>query len=200
MQIHNFILPFKGNRNYIHGTDIFNEMIKLFINKKLTDFQFTIHKMSMNNKGAIYFTTSLEEFKSITQPLHITASLDVDSKKYWIAFLFEEEQLEKTDRIPYDEQALIEKCHVSEERISLREISPYTFIETIVCMQKKLLQTLFPNKDKWLFTKIILTEYTANYKNVAILFRKNFNFKLVKSDIFINDTLAGEIYFSLVGE
>lgn len=197
MQTHNFILPFKGNRTYIQGPDIFNEMVKYFINNKVTDCHFTIHKMSMNNEGTVYFTTSLEEFKTITQPPHATGSLNVDGKKYWAAVLFKDEQLENTVRVPYDEQLLIEKCHLSEESILLRERSPYTFIETIVSMQKKLLHTLYPHKNKWLFTKLFLTESITDYKNITISFRKNFNFKLVKSDIFINDALVGEVYFSL---
>lgn len=200
MQTHKFSLSFKENRNYIQGPDIFNEMLRHFTDKELTEIDFSIHRLSLNHQGHIFFTRDLDEFKSQAHLGHATASLSANTQKYWISFFFEKEPSQNVVYQPYDESILITQCSISEQNIFLKEESPYSFAETIVSMHKKLLQTIFPNKGKWLFTKLKLINYSTNNPNIMISFKRNFNFKLVQSDILINNQLAGEIYFSLKQE
>lgn len=54
MQTHKFSLSFKENRNYIQGPDIFNEMLRHFTDKELTEIDFSIHRLSLNHQGHIF--------------------------------------------------------------------------------------------------------------------------------------------------
>jgi len=200
MQIHNVSLSFKANRNYIHGTDLFNELLSYFTEKNLTNINYTIHKLIENNHGHIYIADTAEEFKYLLPISNATIRLCADEKMHWVAFLFADEPPINSIRYMYDENNLIKLCRFGEKTIVLHEGSPFTFIETIVAMHKQLLQTLHPNAGKWLFTKLILTSYPVSGKTISISYRHNFNFKLVKSSILIDGELMGEIYFSLLAE
>lgn len=197
MQIHNITLPFKENRTYIQGPDLFNVLMDYFPEETLTDITCTLHKLIKNNHGQMYISDSLQEFKNVAKGSSATIYLNAAGTSYWIAFMFAEEMPVNSVRLAYDENLLIRLCRIDDKKIELNEKSPYTFVETIVSMHKKLLQTLYPDAGKWLFTKLVLTNHPRAQKAITITFSHNFNFKLVKSLIRVDDQPIGEIYFSL---
>jgi len=200
MQINNISLSFKANRNYIHGTDLFNELLCYFPEKNLTNINYTIHKLIGNNHGQVHIAENPDEFKILIPMSNATVCLCADGKTYWVAFLFADEIPINPSRSVYDENLLIKLCRINEKTITLSEESPFTFIETIVAMHKKLLHILYPHIEKWLFTKLMLTNYPDDKKNITISLCHNFNFKLVKSKILVDGQLIGDIYFSLTAE
>ncbi|OGV26345.1 MAG: hypothetical protein A3F18_04075 [Legionellales bacterium RIFCSPHIGHO2_12_FULL_37_14] len=201
MKLYNVCLAFKAERTYIQGPDLFSEMCCHLNEKKLEKINFSIHRVIKNNEGKLYITDDFHQFKMLPVSFNASACVTARDKQYWIAFFFSEDIPVKPLRKSYDENTLTRLCHIDKETIRLEEKSPFLFVETIVSMYKKLLQTLYPNRGKWLFTKLVLTSYIIESPEVIfITLSQNFNFKLIKANIFVDHRFVGELYFSLMPE
>jgi len=86
-----------------------------------------------------------------------------------------------------------------DDRIILNGQSPFSFIETVVAMKKRLMESLFPDVEgKWVFTRIDLPALCEANTNLIIAFKHNMNFRILKSDILVDGEKVGDLYFSLV--
>jgi hypothetical protein len=102
-------------------------------------------------------------------------------------------------RYEYDEARVVSLCSIVGDDITLTKKSPFTFIETLVAMNKHLHQRMFPEAPgKWLFTRIDLTVGCDDRENLALRLRHNMNYRLTKSDILVDGRKVGDLYFSLV--
>jgi hypothetical protein len=106
-------------------------------------------------------------------------------------------------RYEYIEKDIVDNLtvNISEKNIILDTVTQYSFIEHIVAMNKKLLETLYDNiNGKWYFTRLQLTELIdmSDIKSVQLVFKSNFQFKLTKTALIINIIEMGFIYFSLI--
>lgn len=197
MQIYPLTLNFKDSRNYIQGPDLVNALLERFAKRRLTHLNFTVHRMVNNVIGQLYLTECLQASKTIASP-HASAQLTVDDQSYWAVFLFQENKPTAPARQNYDETQVTRLCEIQENGIQLSAPYPFSFVETIVSMYKNLLKTIYPNAGKWLFTKLILKEPIPYEGTLRIVHQHNFNFKLVKADIWVDGQFLGELYFSLI--
>ena len=184
---------FKGNRNYVHGTDIFNKLIELFgneLNGKKIDLSF--HGIAKTNLDLIADKPAEELIKFVFKYKDTTESCTwygiENHKKIDCRYEYPEEKIYKLSVI--DKKA---------QRVSLENETGFTFIENIVALNKYLLQNLYNNLNgKWYFTRLQMESIPFRSSPVALELQANFNFKLTKSAIFYNKKNIGYIYFSLV--
>jgi hypothetical protein len=191
---------FKGDRNYVHGTDIFNAAHKFFIDKekeKPTNIEMSIHKVVRQNMTLVF----KEEISASEMPVvHFMFSGSRDAVN--IVLVENEEKIECN--YEYDEDNIVAAAYYNEveKAIILPKYEQYTIIEKIVALNKGLLQRIFPDvKGKWYFTKIKIASGDVNSNDpgeIRLYFKKNLNFKLTQSSISIGEKLVGNIYFSLV--
>ena len=195
---------FKGERDYVHGTDIFNKVIELIIatsnSRKIQNIDMSIRKISNHNliiKDNIEGNKSFENLSEV-----VTFSANYGEKKSRIALMESNEEI--TCRYPYDEESIIAAASFTSEKkeIKLVNFKNYTIIEKIVALNKGLLTRLYPSvRGKWYFTRLKIKEFSLleqNPNDIKLLFRKSLQLKFVETEVYLDNIFAGNIYFSLV--
>jgi len=186
---------FKGNRTYVHGTDIFNKVIEQCKNEMLNE------KIDLSFHGIANTNVSLIDEKPKDEAL-IKFVIKFNNKNHERTVLYGVENgINISCRYEYPEEGICELSDLKVEKqvISLQVSSSYTFVENSVALNKYLLENLFPNLNgKWYFTRLQLNKVPYIEYPLRLQLKANFNFKLTKTEIFINDESIGFIYFSLV--
>ena len=183
---------FKGSRKYVHGTDVFTEITERYNNVKNIDIAF--HGITINN---MTFSTERQEEKEVKVTFRCLHNNDK------IKLFGVENDTNITCRYEYFEEKIVDNSavNVSEESIKLNMPTEYSFIEHIVAMNKALLEKLYSDANgKWYFTRLQLNENISmsNTSSLQLILKSNFQFKLTKSAIIVNDVEVGFIYFSLI--
>ena len=181
---------FKGNRTYVHGTDIVAELFKHFADVVITDIDLKFNGIALTNLNLI----EGEE----ADDARVNIRLNLNGKEKVM-------QLVENGETPdcwceYDEKSIREKCYLEQANklIHLEQVSHYTLCENYVAMNKFLLQSLYPEeKGKWYFTRLEQKRVIEEEALITVKFIKNFNFLLTKSDILANDEVVASVYFTL---
>lgn len=196
MEKYNLNFCFKGNRDYVHGTDIFNNLIKKLkteiINSKL-DLSF--HGIAKTNIHLSYKKPDNEE-----QLKFVLKYTNTENDK--IILYGVENGVPIKCRYEYEEEKINKASNINLENkeVILKHDTSFDFIENVVAMNKSLLEKIFGKLDgKWFFTRLQLNELSGYNYPLRLELKANFNFKLTKTEIFLNDKSIGFIYFSLVG-
>lgn len=182
---------FKGNRKYVHGTDIFTNLTK-HLNRNIKKIDIAFHGISLNN---MRFSTEKVEDTEVK----VTFRCHHDANKIK---LFGIETNKDIDcHYEYLEENIITGSIINIEKktITLSTPTQYSFIEHIVAMNKALLEKLYNNiNGKWYFTRLQLSENIQmnDVSSLQLILTSNFQFKLTKSTVIVNDEEAGFIYFS----
>lgn len=191
-----FEFCYKGERGYVHGTDIYNQLMLFLTDSKIecSSADLSFHGVTKNN-----LTFVLDELPPEKDAKFIFKYTDQSGQKKSI-FGLENDHPVKC-RYPYNENEIYEKAliDISAQRLVIEEDTSYSFIENIVALNKFLLEQLFPNViGKWYFTRIQLKEIPQKKFPVTLVFKSHFNFKLTKTEIMVDSKVIGYIYFSLV--
>ena len=194
---------FKGARDYVHGTDMFNKIIELnkehFNGAEFIDIDMTVRSIARTNMNMIE-SQSFNNDPSI--PINANFSINANGNR--IDVLLVENGDAINCKYEYNEGEVENAAivQIEEKTITLINFSKYTLIEKIVALNKKLLNSLFPNHGgKWYFTKIKLRELNLNTPisaTIKLVFKKNMDFKITDTVIMVNDKHIGNIYFSLL--
>ncbi|WP_341780816.1 hypothetical protein [Ectopseudomonas mendocina] len=181
----------KGERSYVHGTDIFNSFAGFLHGKQWSKLDIKFAGIVSNNlivrEGADHSDVKVD----------VRVTVNGTQKSYQLC----ESANPASGRSEYHEEKITGLCslNIDEQQIQLREITPYSFCENLVAMHKCLLQSLFSEAHgKWYFTRLELAAPVADEALIRVVLVKNFNFRLVKSHIFEANRLLGSIYFTLV--
>lgn len=199
MEIIQVKFRYKGTRDYIHGTDMFNAIMEASNpSSARSNILFTINDYVRTAMCKLYLTSSKESLEEV-KDIAVRCQLDIDGITHWVAIVQDERDSGERERYSYDESQILSLCGTVGEGISLSQLSPYTFIETVVAMTKHMHQQLFPDiSGKWVFTRILLPLFCDVKKGLAIRLRHNMNYRLTKSDIEVDGNKVGDIFFSLV--
>lgn len=202
MQNKNLRFCFKGDRNYVHGTDIYNAIIKFIKEEQglinIRKIDISIHEIIKNNLSAELFNNKDADIEG--KPAVVFSFMHT-SDKYRL-LLSENDQ--KIDcRHQYREEDIISSCKIDikNKKIELATESGYSNIENYVAMNKALLKSIYHDvKGKWFFTRLQtdLYEETSIFRSLTVELKHNFNFKLTKSLIRMDNREIGYLYFSLI--
>ena len=196
------IVPFrfKGKRSYVHGTDIYDSMLEMvldYFGEYPDSVKGSFHGLLENN-GIFRIYESGEPLGD--EQLFAFFTIVMKSKTYQIALLSAETPISSS--YEYDKQKVLENMLIKDETITMQFKSTYTYMEQIVSMTKKLHMTIYPGaKGKWLFTKIHINNAvdSALYpgKLLSVQAERNFQNKLTRCSIKLDDQPVGSIFFSL---
>jgi hypothetical protein len=182
---------YKGARQYVHGTDIVATLFKAMADKSLTQIDLKFNGMTKTNLDLV------EGQDSDRAKVNIRWLEKGHEKQYQLV-----ENDEPIDcRYEYNEDLIIEKTmlDLASQTIHLNESTGFTLCENFVAMNKHLLQQLFPDEaGKWYFTRLEQTKLIDDNALISVKLIKNFNFRLTKSDILLNDEVIGSVYFTMV--
>lgn len=186
---------FKGSRDYIHGTDIYNTILSSCKDDIVSNFEISFHNVAYNNliltntkPDDLHYLRFVCHFIAKDSTIHYLYGVDNPLSRPTLSKPYLEENITKDVIINHDEKSII-----------LNNTSNFTYIEEIVALNKHLLTKIFPKiKGKWYFSKLQLQNIPLDKSYpIKIIFKSNFNFLIVKSEIYFNDKFLGFIYFSL---
>ena len=190
-------LCYKGERDYIHSTDIYQELVSNLVEsgESIKLFSLSIHKI-IRNQCDIIVTESRENIDTknkvaqflIQKNVKILGYLSESNKVVNCRYEYNEELMENSIKI-------VENTIIQTEDISFKPIELISYMTKI--LHNKLLP---PYGKKWMFTKVETAELfnDANKNRYKIKLNNNFNNKLTKSEIIYSNKIVGHIYFSLV--
>src|SRR5215813_106535 len=101
---------FKGDRQYIHGTDMFNATVGMHRAPLLRKIHFTIHGMVRNPSCELYESDSSEELVNL-QGVKMRANYQLAGASRWIA-LSESASTHPGSRYDYPENRIPSLCDV----------------------------------------------------------------------------------------
>lgn len=189
----NLDLPYKGSRDYLHGTDIISKLLEEIGAVESIVFQF--HKVAIHPLRACYIADSdIMRFRSINNTCAIVVFTAPNKEKKVVALL-EDEKQSVSSRIQYNEPEAIMDSIVDGNSIAQKNNDCFTFFEQIVALNKELLNELFGRKE-WLFTRLDLKEYPIKIDNISIEFVHEVGGSIYKSNMLSNNVLLGCIFFS----
>ncbi|VEJ07641.1 hypothetical protein [Campylobacter lari] len=186
---------FKENRNYIQGPDIYNAILSSCKDGIVSNFEVSFHNIAYNN--LILTDTKPDDLKDLRFICHFIAKDSMIHYLYGIDNPLSKPTLSK----PYPEENITKDVIINHDEKSIisNNASNFTYMEEIVALNKHLLTKIFPKiKGKWYFTKLQLQNIPLEkFYPIKIVFKSNFNFLIVKSEIYFDNKFLGFIYFSL---
>lgn len=180
-------LYFRGDRNYLHGTTLFDYILNAYVINKYEpkNIDFSFHKLT--NKRCII----VPEEGSLPQDQLVGQYKDNETQ----LFIYETKDA-ITERFPYDENGIIKKCFVKGDEITISEnIDDYSFIEKIIAAYKYLLIGIYKDSyGRYLFARLTLSfipEGEIKIKQERIISNKFFEGRIRQGDKDV-----GEIFFA----
>ncbi len=175
-------LPFKGTRDYLHGTDMVEALV------------------GIAGPGPV----SLRIHKIARSPLEVIFEPDGEDLSAWTAIARISDQmfgLKEGDgtvqrRVPYDEQRAIGSASRVGEVLRCARDNDFTLIEQIVALNKSSLSFRKPEVERWVFTELDLADYPASVANIAISPGASLGDRLVRSEVLFDGATVGKIGFS----
>ena len=182
---------FKGNRKYIHGTDLYRYLKKFFpIKFNYIDIKF--HKQIKFQPKILTFKKQLSkiDYKKILLTCKITSK-----KEKLIAFV--ETNIKVKKSYPYDEKLLYPNFVIKKNEARCNFNTTLDDIDVLVSLTKYWHVKKFgKKKGQWLFSRLKLKKKFKDLeikkikiKNKTILFNSTINY------VYVSNKLIGEIYF-----
>lgn len=191
-------IPFKEDRNYIHGPDLYNAMVQEYQAIDIKGIRFSIHDF-IRNQNCILYSTEREEEASVYSSSPVRCTLYVNDKIKYMFIKSDEINIYSEDRIKYEESLILENCIFNENSIINNDNTHYTFIETVVSMNKALLSRNFSDlKGKWIFNKAEMAYTCDAIKDLKLELLQNVGSRIFKTKVFHRIKEIGYIYFSMV--
>jgi len=186
-------LSFKGEREYIRGTDVINESIEKLKNLS-KDITVQFHEM-------LYFPVVLVEvsfvefsnFKKINNVSGLITYKTKHGEKKLLA-LVQNNEKKISDRCEYDESVNLMGYVVNDKTISQDCKNCGSFIERVVSLYKKLLNTIV-SKEFWIFARIDLYCHPNDMQNISIKLINIVGDRMFKASISSNGTCLGTLVF-----
>lgn len=190
-------LLYKGSRDYLHGSDFFNSLMKL-AEENTGDSDSYVERLTFRGYACklceLIDIKPIDQGKVIGQVRYMTP---VDSNKinFW---LVETDKL-VTNRYEFDENVVLLNSNLNEEKrsIILPNRSIYTPIEDVIILTKRLNYAISPiNNGSWLFGQLDLLEpLIDNYNSLEIKMKNLIEGKFSINEILIDGRMIGSIRF-----
>lgn len=192
---------FKGSRTYVQGPDIFDAVVKAIKNDfellKIKDIKYAAHDMLLANAD-LYVTDKFEknEFEKIDSVI----TFKIDDTKYYAIVSQNDNNIECSNE--YSEETVRTKSNINEKIITFDNELKDSITEITVSMNKYFLQETEAKDGKWIVTKFEYSKLVnldeIKNKILKLQLTNNFNNKLTKSTIYVDDVAVGYLYFSLI--
>jgi len=191
-------LGYKGDRNYLHGTDMYDAIVAHFGPAIPVVLQSTvrmvIHGFSHNQLDLVY-RVGAEKY-----PRPSAAHVEFSLAKNISGWLVETERPVLTRR-PYSENNIARGSRITARSIiATSSAYDHSAIEVLVALTKHLHITLWGEESRWAFTKLELERplNEADKQGLQVKLEHTLGSKLTKSRIYSSTTPLGCIYFSVV--
>jgi len=178
------MLKFKGNRDYIHGTDLFDTIVREVGAEA---------PMELQLKAVARYQVNLRD------------QAEVDVKDRVIGFfgqpsgriaLVEDSRRPVTESYTYDEDQVCDGAQVANGCAEVSRKWPYSFIETAVALNKLLMRDQLPSVGEWWFVQVSLSVDPQDTERVGLCARSPLVPRLVVSEVYADGVEIGTIGFA----
>jgi len=195
-------VPFKGERNYIHSTDVYVDILRGLEEHEripidgITDVDFVFRRVC---RQRVQMTRDRQQDSDAVATFSFRYR---GEPQQWQLY---ERDIPVSDRVPCHEADVIARSCIDAEGQVIA--APYadgpraTLIETIVALNKALHLDVFSEaRGKWLFTQVQSERALRDPRpeEIRIHLAKQFGLRLTKSEILFDGALFGHIFFSHV--
>lgn len=182
---------FKGNRNYVQGTSLFNALVDAANQRGLAEGSINVSfKHMIHNPVCV-----LEERSSTVADAVIAKISGVDGKTFSLC-INEASETEEAVRQEFDESEACRGSIVGNRSILQDHPHHTDKIELLVSLCKKMHQECVDSTKKWVFSRYEGRFPIPAMQKVELRITKEIGTRLTCSDILINDEKIGNIYFS----
>lgn len=183
---------FKAERDYVHGSDIFNAISRVATQSFSGGF---VTHIAFRNIARRQCTLAFENLTSLTAlATGAIRACDGRLEPFW---LFDREE-EVLGRYAFDEEAIVGSAEIcaDEKSINLLQNGAATPIEYVIALTKRLSYRLAPDIDgRWLFGQLNL-DVPLNASGVLRIFQKSIlHGRMSINEIWLDDTRVGIIRF-----
>lgn len=186
---------FKGNRDYLHSTDVYSFLIKNFKFNSI-DIKFSKFIKSQPSLRVSHKLFAKENRDKVLPS--ITASITNKNKSKLIMFYPTKQKIKYS--YSYDENLLISYFKVSKNTVSCNFNTSIKHIDLVVSMSKYWHQKKINSKKKWIVIRLTLKQKIKFFlkKKIKIENIKILDGKFTTSEIFVNNVFVGKIYYSYI--
>jgi hypothetical protein len=192
----NFIklsLSFKGDRKYIHGTDVISGFIS-----QINDFNnnISVQFHELLNSSVVLVETSYVELSNFKKANNISGLITYKNKHdaEMVFALLQNKSKDICERHEYNEIAVTDGFIIDGDKISQNCKKCGPFIERVVFLYKVLLNKLFPGFS-WVFVKLDASCYYENALNISIGLTSVIGDRMFKAEILVDNLFAGSLVF-----
>ena len=184
-------LRYKGSRNYLHGSDIYNAIVNSLGNEFTGHLARLVFGRVARNQIKISMSEQVSLEKVVGRGTWRTSI--GEQIQFWLI----ESALPVTESYEFDESAITAGALIDNEIIRGVRSNAYTLIENIVTLTKCLNHSLAPDvKGKWLFGQINLEGALPHeWSNLAITRTHLVGNAFSRNNITINGREFGQIRF-----
>ena len=186
-------LKFKGERTYIHGTDLFQSVTQFLENGKVGYLKEMSFRLFGDKQCAILFSApESPDARIISQGLWHDSDSD-SNVKFWVI----EQGDSVSDRYEFDEDTLCSRADLDEEKIIRKYNLAFSMIENIVALTKFFHNTKLPlTNGKWVFGQIVMNERLPDISHhIEIKNYQNIKNRFSRNHIILDGRHIGEIRF-----
>ena len=204
MDIYDVFFRFKGERDYVHGTDMYQKITEAIqkhaggvMGIGAENLKLTIHDRVRQQCKLVIGKQAM----GMQRPDNPKVEFRYSKKTVELIGWFIETADSIEERYGYNEKAITDQCRITQKTVSVRSQTANSAIEVIVAMNKLLHMSLFPEvHGHWFFTRLELKKTIDNVSgmNIKLKLLKNLRNHLTKTLIRIEEQNIGHIYFSLV--
>lgn len=191
---------FKGNRNYVHGTDVYSEVARriqdIAGNDPVSSFRITFHSRITHHCNLFLCPVAAD----VVRPDKVVAEflVSISSVPMFGSLLPTDQQV--TARYTYAESIILNQCEVGENRVSTDANFEFSSVEVIVAMTRKMHETLYPEVEgKWMLSRLDTQQLLPAFPKLplTIQLEQNIGNRLTRSKILFGSNTVGNIFFSL---
>ena len=183
---------FKGNRDYIQGTSLFNAIVNNIIDQGIEKGVLDISFRKM-----VHRPVCVIEDRGYQPEDAVTAQVrDHEENESLSLVLYEIDSVEDSERVEFDEEAVCQGASIDGRSITLVNPKHKDLIELVVSMCKRLHQEVVTDTKKWVFSRYLGRFPIPDARKIEIKIVKQVGIKLTKSDVLVNDEKIADLFFS----
>lgn len=182
---------FKGSRNYVHGTSLFNALTQAACQRNLAE-----GKIDLSFKHMIHNPVCILEERSPSADDFVVAKITGNHGEHFVLCLNESPEAEEAEHREFDEKKVCYGSVVSDKMIVQYNPHHHNLIELIVALCKKMHLECVDATKKWVFFR-----YSGQFpipvpEKVELRITKQIGSRMTCSDVLVNDEKIADIYFS----
>jgi hypothetical protein len=182
---------FKGSRNYVHGTSIFNALIQAACQRGLVN-----GKIDLSFKHMIHNPLCILEERSPSSDDFVVAKVSGNKGERFVLCIKESSETKEADRHEFNENEVCRDSVVSDKKIVQYNPHHPNRIELLVSLCKKMHLECVDDTKKWVFSRYNGQFPIPKPQKVELCIIKQIGSRMTCNDVLINDQKIAEIYFS----